>query len=166
MTFLAQQGQVISGFVPVNLATAANPGAYISMKHYHHLTVIFHKGVGASGQDPTLTLKQATAIAGTGVKALNFTDIWVKQGASLDAIANFTRVTQAAGNTYTSASAGEAEAIWMLEIDGEDLDRDNGFDVVAADIDDIGSTSQIGSLEYILSRPRFAQASPPSAIVD
>ena len=167
MTFLAERGQTVSGFVPVNLATAANPGAYVSMKAYHHLTIIFIKGASAaSGEDPTNTLTQATNVAAAGAKALTFTDIWVKQGADLAAIGNFTRVTQTAAATYTSLTASETQAIWQIEIDGEDLDRDGGFDCVAAAIDDIGSTSQIGCLIYILTDTRYSQASPLSAIAD
>lgn len=158
-----ENGQIVAGFVPVNMATAANNGDVVSLAKYGHLTVIFFKGAGASGEDPTLTLLQCAGIAGTP-KALNFTELWVKQGADLAAIGEFTKVTQAAGNTYTEATSGEAQAIWVLEIDASDLDIAHGYNCVQVTVADVGSSSQIGSLLYLLSEPRYAQANTPSAI--
>lgn len=164
MKSLIEQGQVAAGFVPVNLATAANAGDWVSLKHYGHVAIVFFKAAGAAGEDPTITVEQATAVAGTGNKALNFTTIHVKQGADLAAIGQFTKVTQSAGNTYTHTDAAEAQAIWVIEFDAADLDVANGYDCVQASVGDVGATAQVGALLYILSRPRFTP--PPSAIVD
>lgn len=163
---LCEENQIAIGVVPINLAAGANNGDWVSLKLYKHLTIIVIKGAGASGEDPTLTLLQATAVAGTNSKALNFTDIYVKQGADLTTIGQFTKTTQAAANTYTSATSGEEQAIWAVEIDADQLDVDNGFDCVQAAIADVGNTSQIGTILYILSEPRYAAEAMPSAIAD
>lgn len=164
MKSLIEQGQVVAGFVPVNLATAANNGDYVSLKHYGHVAIVLFKAAGAAGEDPTLTIQQATAVAGTGAKALNFTTIHVKQGADLAAIGTFTKVTQAAANTYTDTDSAEAQAIWIVEFDVEDLDVAGGFDCVQAAVGDVGTTAQVGAVLYILTEPRYTP--PPSAIVD
>jgi len=43
---------------------------------------------------------------------------------------------------------------------------DNGFDCVNVSVDDVGDTSQIGHILYILTEPRYASEPMPSAIVD
>lgn len=166
MSRLVENGQLAIGFVPVNIATEANNGDYVSLKLYHHVAIVMIKAAGASGEDPTLTIQQATSVAGGSVKALDFTDIYVKQGASLQAIGTFTKTTQAAANTYTSATAGEAQAIWVVEFDTDELDVDNSFDCIRATVADVGDTEQLATILYILTEPRYAQTTPASAIVD
>jgi hypothetical protein len=162
---LVESTQIVSGFLPVDLQTAANSGDYVSLKDYNHLTVIFFKAVGTAGDDPVLALQQATAVAGTAAKDLTFTTIYKKQG-TLTAVGTFTKVTQAAAASYTDATSAEVAAIWVIEIDAQDLDVENNFDCVAANVADVGGNAQLGCLLYILSEPRYAQAIPPSAIVD
>jgi hypothetical protein len=161
---LVEQAQICCGFVPVNLATAANPGDWISMKNFERLTVIFFAAAGTNGEDPTLTLEQATAVAGTSAKALNFTRIDTKQGADLFAIGTFTTVTQSAANTYTNTDAAENQKIWVVDVKAEDLDVDNGFDCVRASISDVGTSAQIGALLYIAWGAQYAP--PLTAIAD
>lgn len=153
---LIDNHQLAIGFVPVNMAAAANPGDYVSLKNYNHVAVVFVKAAGAAGEDPVLTIQQAQDVAGTGAKALNFTEINVKQGADLQAIGTFTKVTQAAANTYTEATSGEAQAIWVVEFDAEDLDVDGGFDCITASVADVGVTAQNGTVLFILSEPRYS----------
>jgi hypothetical protein len=164
MAHLCQNAQIVVAFDPVNLATAGGTGDYVSLKGYKHVTVLFVKGDGASGEDPTITLYQATTVAGGSAKALTFTTIYVKQGADMAAIGTFTKTTQTAASTYTSATAGEQKAVWAIEIDADQLDVDNGFDCIRADISDVGDTSQIGTVLYILTEPRYAGETMPSAI--
>jgi len=163
---LCERGQLISAFVPVNLASAAQTGDWVSLKLFKHIAIVFTKGAGVSGEDPTITVQQATDVSGTDAKALTFTDIYVKQGAALNAIGQFTKTTQSAANTYTSATGGEEQATWVIEFDADELDVDNGFDCVNASVDDVGDTSQIGHILYILTEPRYASEPMPSAIVD
>jgi hypothetical protein len=161
---LCENGQIVIGGVPIDLASAGITGDYVSLKLYKHVAIVFQKGAGASGEDPTITLYQATTVAGGSAKVLTFTDIYVKQGASMAAIGTFTKTTQTAASTYTSATAGEEEAVWVVEIDADELDVDGGFDCIRADISDVGSTSQIGNLLYVLTEPRYAAETMPSAI--
>jgi hypothetical protein len=164
MKLFAEEAQLAAGFVPVNLATAANDGDWVSLKNYRHLAVIVFKGAGTAGEDPTITMEQATAVAGTSAKALLFTTLYVKQGADLFAIGTFTKVIQAAAATYTNGTLAEEQAILVIEFNAEDLDVEGGFDCVRARIADVGTSSQIGGILYLLSGPRYAP--PLSAIVD
>lgn len=161
-----EEVQLVSGFLPVDLQTAANDGDYVSLKGYRKCTIVFFKNVGTAGDDPTITLTQATAVAGTGDKALTFTDIWTKQDTVLTAVGQYTRVTQTAANTYTDLTSAEDAAIWIIEFNAEQLDVDGGFDCLRASVGDVGANPQLGCLLYFLSEPNYPQASLESAIVD
>lgn len=155
--------QLVSAIVPVDLQTGANNGDWVCMKNYDRLTVIVFKGIGTAGDDPVLTMAQATDVAGTGVKALTFTRIWAKVGTQTG-LGTFTLVTQAAASTYTDAVSAEAQALWMIEIEAGDLDRANGFDCVRFNIPDVGGNAQIGCALYLLRNSRYLP--PLSAIID
>jgi hypothetical protein len=71
MRCLVETRRIEAGCGPVNTTGAAVTGAYVSMKDFNHLTIIIQQGAWAGGT-PAVTLKQATAIAGTGAKALSF----------------------------------------------------------------------------------------------
>jgi hypothetical protein len=159
-----EQAQIVPAFVPVNLATAANPGDWVSMKGFARCTIIFVAGAGTAPDDATITVSQATAVAGTGSKALTFTRIDVKQGADLAAIGDFTTVTQAAATSYTSDTSAETQNLWVIDIRAEELDENNGFDCVQASIGDVGTAAKIGTVLYILWGSRYMP--PGSAIAD
>lgn len=160
---IAENMQVCAGFGPVDMMTAANSGDWVSMKNHSHLTVILFKGVGTAGEDPILKLQQATAVAGTAAKDLLFTTIYTKAG-TLTSIGTFTKVIQAAATSFVDATHAEVAAIYLIEVNAEDLDVAGGFDCVQASVADVGIAAQLGACLYILSEPRYAP--PLSAIVD
>lgn len=167
-TRLLEQVQIVTGFSPIAL-TSARTGDVVSMKNYRRCTVLFSKGIGGAGEDPTITILQGTDVAFGTNKALNFTDIFVKQDpTSIGDVGQWTQVTQAAGNTYTDATSGEQEALWAIEFKAENLDIANNYDCIRASVGDVGSVSQIGSVMYVLSDPvrESAPEDMASAIVD
>ncbi|MFN4283508.1 MAG: hypothetical protein ACK4NA_12800 [Alphaproteobacteria bacterium] len=166
MSRLLDELQIVPGIMPVNLASGAANGDWVCLKNYESVIVLFLCGVGAASQDPTLTLRQAKDVSGTTPAALNFTTIESKQASALTAVGQFTKVTQSAGNTYTNDTAGENQKMWAVEIKGDDLDVENGYDCVQAQLNDPGTNSQIGTVIYILGKPRYAADPLPSAIVD
>lgn len=161
-----EENQAVSGFLPVDLQTGANDGDYVSLKGYRKATILFFKNAGTAGDDPTITLQQATDVAGTGEKALDFTFLHVKQDTVLTAVGQYTRVTQAASNTYTDDTSAEDAAIWIIEFDAEDLDVNNDFDCLRANVGDVGSNPQLGCLLYFMTEPNYPQALLESAIVN
>jgi hypothetical protein len=156
--------QIVGGFVPVDLQTAANTGDYVSFKNYGRCAVVFFKAAGTAGDDPTITLTQAQDVAGTGVKNLTFDRIDVKQG-TLTAIGQFTQLANT-DHDYTEATSAEAQALWVIDVKAEDLDIANGFDCLKAAVGDVGGNAQLGSLLYLLHEPRFASVPLPSAIAN
>ena len=150
---ILEQIMIASGAVPINMASGALTGDYVSFENYERIAVVFFKAAGTAGDDPTLTIQQAQDVAGTGVKALNFTSIHKKQG-TLTAVGTWTEATQSAANTYTDATSAEAQAIWVVEFAREDLDIANDFDCLIASVGDVGTNSQIGCLLYLGAGPR------------
>jgi hypothetical protein len=163
--FITEKMQIVGGFTPVNMASGANTGDYVSLKNYGRCAIVLFKGAGAAGEDPTITMQQASDVSGTGVKNLNFTRIDSKVG-TLSALGTFTQNTQAAANTYVDAVSAESEAIMVIDIKAEDLDIANGFDCLRCTIADVGTTSQIGGVLYLLHEPRYGSGTLPSAIAD
>ncbi len=165
---LLEQVQIVSGFAPQALTTART-GDVVSLKNYRRCLVVFHKGIGGAGEDPTITLAQGTDVAFGTNKALTFTTIYVKQDpTSLGDVGQWTKVTQSAANTYTDATAGEQAALWAIDIKAEDLDIANNYDCIRASLGDVGSVSQIGDVTYWLydAVQMAAPESMPSAIID
>jgi hypothetical protein len=165
MSRLTENIQIVSAIVPVNLATGANNGDWVSLKNYGHCAIVVFKGAGTAGDDPVITVRQATDVAGTSAKALNFTRVDKKVGTQTG-IGTFTVASQAAANTHTDTDSAEAEGVFVVEFDADELDIANGFDCVQVQIPDTGTNAQIGCALYLLSSPRYGQRVLPSAIVD
>lgn len=164
----AEHFNVCEAFLPVNVATGANDGDWVSLKNYSEVTILYYQGVGSAAEPATITLEQATAVAGTSAKALAaITTIYQKQAATnLQSTGTWTKVTQAAAATYAlgSGANGDKAAIVAITIHAEDLDGDNGFDCLRARVADVGTGPSIGALLYILGGPRYTTLA--SAIVD
>ena len=172
MALLLEQAQIVVAVRPVDLSTAANNGDWISVKNYKHVAILFHSAIGTAGQDPTLTINQGTAVAGTGTKALSIgsTKAFKKQAATdLTATEVWTSASaDLSTNTWTNATSAEQETLVVVEFDTDELDVDGGFDCIQAAIAKVGANAQLGACYYILTEPRFpaAPVNMLSAIVD
>ena len=166
-TFL-ERFDIVEGFPAVDLSTGANTGDYVFCGHALRVVIKFVSGIGTAGDDPTLTVQQATSNAGGGVKALNVPSTaslktWKKQAAT--SLAGTPQWSDASGdastNTLTNATAAEQALIWTVEIVPiEDMDVANGFDYLRATVADVGANAQPGYLSYIVEK---AYPTQPSA---
>lgn len=163
MSKILESAMVVGAITPVNLATGANNGDWVSLQNYRTLVVLLYKGAGTAGEDPVITLKQATDATGSGSKALAFERIYKKVGVQT-ALAAFTRVDQPAANTYVDDVSAEAEGLFAIEIRAEQLDVDAGFTHVQLLVPKVGAGAQLGCGIYLLFDPRHQGADMPSAI--
>lgn len=172
-----EKNQIAQGFLPVAMNTAANTGDWVSMKGYGRMAIVIFKAVGTPGDDPTISVKQATDVSGTGSKALGFTEVRKKQAATnLLAVDQFTRSTSASpatndtfnttNGTWTNTDLAEQAAIIVIDIKAEDLDANGGFDCIQVSIADIGTNAQLGSAMYFGHEPRYPKDALDSMIVD
>lgn len=160
-------GDIVQGFAPVNLATAANTGDYVSLVNAEKVIVHFVSGVGTAGDDPVISLYQAKDASGTGAKALNFTKVRHKVGATaLSAVGQWTTASQSAESSYDTdgIDGAENECQLAIEITPDMLDGANNFTHIRADIADVGSNAQIGYLEYIVAGRSYKRSTPNSVI--
>lgn len=172
-----EKNQIAQGFLPVAMNTGANAGDWVSMKGYGRMAIVIFKAVGTAGDDPTIAVKQATDVSGTGAKAVGFTDVRKKQAATnLLAVDQFTKSTSASpatndtfnttNGTWTNTDLAEQAAIIVIDIKAEDLDVNGGFDCVQVSIADIGTNAQLGCVLYFGHEPRYPKDALDSMIVD
>ncbi len=157
---------------PADINGAGITGDYVSFKNYRRCLVLVYAGDGSAGGDLQVDLYQATDVSGTDAKVLNALEterIFTKQHASTFAgVEQWTKETQAtADQQYTDATSGEQVNLWGLEVKAEDLDADNDFDCMRADVADPSAAKVVGLL-YILMDPKYPSAPELmlSAIVD
>jgi len=171
---LLERLQIQPVMAPVDLNDGATTGAYVSLKNYESCLCVLVCGDGTAGSDLSISMYQATAVAGTGAKVLNCLEtgrIYVKTAgtwALVAAIGQWTEETQAtADETYTDTDSGEEVQIWAFEVKASDLDVTNGFDCIRMDIADPGA-AKLGAALYILGDPVTEIDPPlmPSAIAD
>ncbi len=149
---------------------ADQTGDYVCLKGYGKVGILFVKEAGTAGDDPTITLYQATDVSGTSAKVATVIDThWIKQAAtSLASTGTFTKTTQTLASTIAyNATSAEQALIDYFEVNVEDLDVDNGFDCIRADVALAASGgAQWGTILYLLLDPRYPQATSLSAIAN
>lgn len=175
-TDLMESINIVSAFAPGTDINSDASGDWVSLKNYDGCLVVFHKAAGTAGDDPSIKLQQATAVAGTSAKALNFNHIYHKIGATaLSAIGTFTKVelTTATDDldlvsvNSTDLLTDVGETLIVVNVRASDLDVDNSFDCLRLVIegDDIGNAT-LASAYYVLYNCRFPGNPTPSAIAD
>jgi len=130
---------------------------YVSLKSYQELEIGIV--VGNIAGTTSVTLKQATAVAGTGEKALGFSKIW-KSAATSVALTE----TAVTSDTFDIEATDDNKIIW-IPIDSSELDADNSFDCVRIDFTDPSAAALI-SCVYHLRGSRYAGATLVDPLVD
>lgn len=154
---LAEKAKLLGAIEPKNYTGAACADFYVSLKNYGVCTIVIRTGAWAAGT-AAVTLKQATAVAGTSAKALNFTDYWD------DLASSGTLVKKAASsNTFNLDTANKT---YVIHVDDRMLDVAGGFDCLTLAVASPGANADFYSGIYILSDSRYQQADQPSALVD
>jgi hypothetical protein len=167
MTDLNEGFNIQPGFLPADTDTD-QAGDYISLKDYNKVVVVYAKGAGTAGDDPTLTLYEATAVDGTDAQVLAVIDKhYIKQAATnLTAVGEFTKTAQTAASTIVfNATSAEQTVLDYFVVDAAQLS--NGFDCIRVDCALAASGgAQYATLLYFLLEPRYGQEPAVSAITD
>lgn len=165
MEILGHQIDIAAGILPLDLQTARS-GDYVSLKNAEGCLVVILKGVGTASDDPTFTLRKATAVDGTGVTNAAVIDtVYVKEG-TLSAVTGWTKSAQTAAATYAaSATSAESEALYAFHVRADSL---GAYDCIQVNCADVGSNAQLGCVLYILYGLRNAAtpASLPDPLTD
>lgn len=134
--------------VPIDTTGAARTGDYYSLKDAQGIVFVICQGAWAGGT-PAVTLKQATAVAGTGAKALGFTEKYSK--VALTGTVNV--LTAVASDTFNLTAT--ANRIEMIEVSAADLDRAGGFDCVGLDVATPGANADLIAIIAIVYGLRY-----------
>lgn len=154
--YMTQEAKLLWAGEPKNYTGAASTDKYVSMKNYGHLTILILTGAWAAGT-AAVTLEQAKEVAGTNHQDLAFTKYYHDEAES------GTLVETACVDTFNLDTANK---LYVIEVDAEDLDTNDDFDCVTVQIASPGANADFYGVIYVLSDPRYAQATPPSALVD
>lgn len=151
--FLMEKANLKQGFLPVDLNTAANTGARISLDKADRCSIILLLGDSTSATAVTLTLKQHNAATSGTSKALSVANPYYHK---VGAATKFTKVTPTVASDVIDATTlfANDEGILVAEVCGEDLDVSNGFNHISADVEDAGA-AKIGALLYMLHDCRY-----------
>lgn len=132
-----------------NKAVSSVTPDYVSLKNYQHATVYISLRTATGSAAGAITLKQATAVAGTSEKALGFSYQWANTNA--DAAETLTK-TAVTSDTFNNAGTANNEELYVIEVDADTLDTDNGFDCFRVALADMTATT--ATVIYVLSQPR------------
>lgn len=158
-SLLVERKKVLWAAEPKNYTGAAMAAKWVSLKNYQWMTIIIQTGAWAAGT-VAVTLAQATAVAGTGTKALAFGIPFQWN----DVTTSDTLVkTAVVSDTFT---IGTANKIFVIEVNPASLDINNGFDCVTLAVASPGANADFYGVQYILGGSRYAADTPPSAVVD
>jgi hypothetical protein len=156
---LSEQVKIVTGLAPI--APSSSTPAYVSLKGYSKCTIVISVLNGTTVTGSAIALKQATTVAGGGVKALAFSTARRNIDADAgDALADFT----VSSNTFTTDSTNSKKLVYEITVDESQLDIAGGFDVIRADTGN--STNAVLSVMYYLWPAKFAKATPQSAVLD
>lgn len=152
-----ERAKLIWAAEPKSYVSAAMAAKYVSLKNYARLVIVIITGAWAAGT-AAVTLSQATAVAGTGAKALGFANQWNDVAASGTLVK-----TAVASDTFT---LGTANKMFVIEVDAGSLDVAGGFDCVTLAVASPGANADFYGVAYILEGARYQQDTPPSAVLD
>lgn len=135
---------------------------YVSMKGCKKAKVIVQIDNGTTVTALTITLKQATAVAGTSEKALGFD--WVYANTDTGASDALTK-TAVTSDTFDSGTTDAKNLLYVIEVDASSLDAANDFDCLRVDV--TGNANSVAAGLYEMGRQRYAGGTPSvSAITD
>lgn len=137
---------------------------YVSMKGYRGCMILISLADGTTVTGSTITLKQATAVAGTSEKALAFTRMLANTDyASAQALTE----TAVTSNTFTTQTTNSIDSAYVIDVKAEDLDMANGFDCLRLDGTGHAATASRGvSVWYLLYGKRYSGTTPTQALAD
>lgn len=150
---LDEQALFIQAAAGAALTTTVGDCVYASLKNYRKATIVIDVLNATTVTGGTVTLKQATAVAGTGEKALAFTRMLANVDVAASQALAETAVTN---NTFTTDTTNSKRLRYVIEVDADMLDADNGFDCFRVDV--TGMASATGTVGYILWGARYSSA--------
>lgn len=144
---LSDKLHIVEGLAPVVPSTSTPD--YISLKNAESVEVLVFVKNATTVTGSAITLKQATAVAGTSEKELAFTTYFRNLDTGTSDV--FTEAT-ASSNTFTTDATNSKNQIYRIPVDPASLDVANGFDCLRAGTGD--ATAATVSVYYLV-KPKY-----------
>lgn len=153
---LDEQVTSVQAAIGVLLTSTLGDTKYVSLKGYRKVRVTIDILNGSTVTGSTITLKQATAVAGTSEKALGFTRMLANIDYAAGQVMTETAVTS---NTFTTDTTNSKLLRYVIDVDSDSLDTAGGFDCFRVDC--TGAANTLAScVTYDLYGARYSGASP------
>ena len=124
---------------------------WVSLKNYQQVTAIVSFKNATTVTGSAIGLRQATAVAGTSAKTLAFTTMWANID---DASSVALTETAVSSNTFTTDATNSKTGVYIIEVNADDLDVDNGFDCFQVTTGN--ATAATIEVTYLLGGARYA----------
>ncbi len=168
---LSESAGIVCVFPPGTPSSAAP--IYVSMKHAKRCTFLIIAAKDSTGSTCAVGINQATAIAGTGAKALNTFAVEGNVdtstgtlGGAITTVASgdlLSAVTVSNGS-FTIPTTASKNAVYAVTVLAKDLDIANNFDCIQLTLGN--SAHETIAVFAILDNLDYEDTNPPSVIVD
>jgi len=144
-------------------APSSSTPKYISLKNADLVEIEIWVKNGTTVTGSAITLKQATAVAGTSEKALAFTTYYSNTDANANSV--MTKST-AASNTFTTDNTNSKQLLYKIPVRPAMLDSDGGFDCIRAGTGDAANTTVFAVTYNIVQKFRGNSAQNKNMLLD
>ena len=164
MDLITEEKKTVNLLPHKDISAAAFSTAYVNMKNYRHVDFIVSVAANGAGTK-AVTFKEAQDISGTSAATITSPDHYYSNAAALasSSIANDTMVkTTLASGTFNIA-ASTNNLTYIIPIDADKLNQSSSMTHLGVGIATTSAACITGCIA-VLSEPRYAGASPPTAI--
>lgn len=149
-------------FAPGTPAAApTGSGAWVSMKGYQRARIDIFVDNGNTVTGTAVTVEQATAVAGTGGKAVAFTKAYRNIDVAASSVQAEFAVTS---NTFTTDATNAKNLHYTIEIATNQLDAAGGFDCIRVKLAD--GANMVACAVVTLYPAKYAKQAQPDVLVD
>lgn len=160
---LDEQVTTIVAAAGLLLTSTLGDTLYVSLKNFRKLQIVISIADGTTVTGTAVTLKQATAVAGTSEKALAFTRMLSSVDYPTAALAE----TAVTSSTFTTQAVNSKDSVYVIDVDADSLDVANGFDCIRVDATGHAATASRGCVVlYNLYGQRYSGTTRAVAIAD
>lgn len=131
---LSDKIQVIQAFASTAAPSTASP-RWISLKNVKSIQIVVTGLNGTTVTGSAVALAQATAVAGTGTKALAFTAMLANTDLNTNGQTSYTN-TAVSSNTFTTTTTNSKYFQYVIDVDPASLDVTNSFDCIRVTLGD------------------------------
>lgn len=163
MKCLAEEANIFVMVPPIDMGSGANAGiTRVNMSKYRHAEVIIVKDAGQAAEPVVVTLWQTNVGTGGTPKKLAIPrGVYVKFATNIeDATAFAKEANDGSTNThqYTSTTSIQKEAVITIPVNASDMDVNNGYVWLHANIADTGGAGAVGTCFILATDPQYEPA--------